>query len=218
MATCNKSRRFHKTGSKATVLSFAALCLLAMPGFAADAGKEQNDRAIDRELTTGSVTAPKLHKDAISKKLLRALLKAQTQTEGTKLERRLVNHWRTAPNDEAKALFRAGAHASRLGDFLTAVVIFDVLEQKAPKWPEVYSQRAFLKYRMGQHDEALVDVNKALKLQPNRFVALSGKFNILVAKSKPKEARDALELAVAIHPFLKERRLLGKQSKEMTQL
>lgn len=167
-------------------------------------------------VTTGSVAASaqspvfKRISDARTSDLLRKLIKAKTRREGRSIEQRLMSYWRTPPNPDAARLYRAANRIGKMGDSALAITMFDLLEDKAPRWPEVYAQRAYFKYRMGRYQEALDDISIALQLQPSHFVAMSGKFWTLVAMKRADEARNALEVAVAIHPWMRERKLLNK--------
>ncbi|MEN0087890.1 MAG: tetratricopeptide repeat protein [Pseudomonadota bacterium] len=169
--------------------------------------------------TTASVIAPRQRvTDARTSELLQTLIAAKTQRTGKRIEQTLMKHWRKPPNGAAARLYRAANRVGQMGDMGMAVTMFDLLEDKAPDWPEVYAQRAYFKYRMGRYQAALDDIEIALELQPAHFVALSGKFYALVALRKPDAAQEALELAVTIHPWMSERKLLERMQTESTSL
>ena len=193
------------------------LALLAQP-VVAETPTSPGPAAPDTLITSSVHNAPKTV-DGKTRRLLRALIRAQSRKEGRALEKDILAHWREAPSDETGKLFKAANFAGSRGNFFMALGLYNMLEQKAPDWSEVYSQRAYVKFKMQKYEAALVDINKALKLQPSHFVALSGKFFVLVAMRKPYEAREALETAVAIHPYLRERALLGPgEAKNFKQL
>ncbi|MEM1364709.1 MAG: tetratricopeptide repeat protein [Pseudomonadota bacterium] len=169
--------------------------------------------------TTASIVAPRKRiTDARTSELLQTLIAAKTQRVGKRIEQTLMRHWRKPPNPAAARLYRAANRVGQMGDMGMAVTMFDLLEDKAPNWPEVYAQRAYFKYRMGRYKAALKDIEIALELQPAHFVALSGKFYALVALREPEAAQEALELAVTIHPWMSERKLLEKMQTESTNL
>ncbi|MEO0498286.1 MAG: tetratricopeptide repeat protein [Pseudomonadota bacterium] len=169
--------------------------------------------------TTAAIIAPRKRiVDPRTSELLQTLIGAKTARTGKRIEKQLMTHWRKPPSSEAARLYRAANRVGDMGDMGMAVTMFDLLEVKAPNWPEVYAQRAYFKYRMGRYKSALKDIEAALELQPAHFVALSGKFYTLVALRRPAEAQEALELAVAIHPWISERKLLEKMQTNSTSL
>ncbi|MEO0635097.1 MAG: tetratricopeptide repeat protein [Pseudomonadota bacterium] len=175
--------------------------------------------AIVESVATGAIIAPRKRiTDPRTSELLKTLIAAKTQRVGKRVEQTLMRHWRTPPNPEAAKLYRAANRVGRMGDHGMAITMFDLLEDKAPDWPEVYAQRAYFKYRLGRYKAALRDIDIALQLQPAHFVALSGKFYTLVALSREDDAREVLELAVTIHPWMSERKILEKMQGESTSL
>lgn len=62
--------------------------------------------------------------------------------------------------DKASKLFAAGKHAQAI-DLYSAVIATD------PEEPTAYRERARCHYRMGQLDEALADLSRAIELAPS---------------------------------------------------
>jgi len=95
--------------------------------------------------------------------------------------------WLDAPDeiaqamlDEGLALLQTGAHAS---------------------------SAAFLQ---GKYEDALVDLDAAIALQPVHLGALTGKALTLIRMGRDAEAQSVLRAALAINPWLAERALLNE--------
>jgi tetratricopeptide (TPR) repeat protein len=62
----------------------------------------------------------------------------------------------------------------------------------------------------GSYDPALAAIDKTVALEPMHYAAFAGRGIILIQEGNEAEAQAALKRALAINPWLKERRLIGK--------
>jgi tetratricopeptide (TPR) repeat protein len=106
-----------------------------------------------------------------------------------------------APMDQAARLIAAGLPAM-------ALPLLDGLVAKAPDWAEAWNQRATALYLMGEHDRSLADIERALALEPRHFGALSGLGLVRMGRGEHRAALAAYRRALAVNPFLEERREL----------
>ena len=116
--------------------------------------------------------------------------------------------WRDAPDAKAQALLDRGAGQILDSDYLGARDTFDALVEYCPDYAEGYNQRAFASYLRRDFSAALFDLDKALEILPNHVAALAGRGLTLLGLGRNVEAQDALRAAVALNPWLAERRLI----------
>ena len=124
-------------------------------------------------------------------------------------QRAIWESWREAPDADAQALFDLGMRQIAQYDNAGAVEAFDELILYAPDFAEGWNQRAFAYFRMQEYEKSLADIASALQREPRHFGALSGKFRILMAQGRARLAQKTLREAVAVNPWMMERRLLA---------
>ena len=78
----------------------------------------------------------------------------------------------------------------------------------APQFAEGWNQLGYVFFLAGKYDASLVAIEKTLELEPMHYAALAGRAIILIQQGKNAEAQVALKQALAIDPWLKERRLI----------
>ena len=141
------------------------------------------------------------------------LLTEMAQVDGEMAARDISNRmwelWTDAPDERAQGLLDRGMSARSSYDFLGAYTAFDMLIEYCPDYAEGYNQRAFVSYLRQDYARAVVDLDLALERSPRHVGALSGKALSLLALGRRDEARDALQAALALNPWLSERHLAG---------
>ncbi len=70
-----------------------------------------------------------------------------------------------------------------------------------PECAQCWADRAFVAQAMGEPGTAVKDFNAALTLEPRHFIAWFGLGNVMRSLNRDKEALDAYERALALHPF-----------------
>ena len=103
--------------------------------------------------------------------------------------------------DQAARLIGAGLPA-------LALPLLDGLIGRAPDWAEAWNKRATALYLMGEPDRSLADIERVLALEPRHFGALSGLGLIRMGRGEDRAALAAYRRALAVNPFLEERREL----------
>ena len=116
--------------------------------------------------------------------------------------------WTDAPDAKAQQLLDEGMSRRSRYDFLGARDVFDDLVAYCPDYAEGYNQRAFANFLRQDYGAALVDLDRALELNPRHIAALSGKGLTLMGMGRVEEAQKALRAAVALNPWLSERSLI----------
>lgn len=116
--------------------------------------------------------------------------------------------WTQAPDDHAQELLDIGMNARGSYDFDRAIEAFDRLTSYCPDYAEGYNQRAFVNFLRENYEEALVDLDLALERQPKHVAAIAGKALTLIGLKRDTEAQRVLRQALALNPWLSERRFL----------
>ena len=93
-------------------------------------------------------------------------------------------------------------------DFLPALEAFDKLTAYCPDYAEGYNQRAFVNFLRQDYEAALVDLDLAIARSPRHIAAIAGKALTLIGLQRDAEAQRVLREALALNPWLSERRYL----------
>ena len=77
---------------------------------------------------------------------------------------------------------------------------FLILIEKKPDFAEAYNNLAHILLIQHRYDEALTNVNKAIKIKPNFFQALIIQAKILLNKNKTIELKHILHQMINLNP------------------
>ncbi len=143
-----------------------------------------------------------------SSRLLLELRDADNEMMARMINSELWKLWLAAPDDEAQALLDEGIGLIRVSDFAGAEAALDQLVDYCPDYAEGYNQRAFAAFLQADYDSALADLDLALERSPTHLGALSGKALTLMGMGRNEIAQDVLRDALALNPWLPERRFL----------
>ncbi|UWR24118.1 hypothetical protein K3756_05770 [Sulfitobacter sp. S190] len=135
---------------------------------------------------------------------------AETYQEGRTLSGRMWEVWLRAPDEAAQAVLDRGLSRRDSYDYVNAYADFTRLIEYCPDYAEGWNQRAFISFLRDDLDQALVDLDKALALQPRHVAAQAGRGLTLLKLGRIDEARTQMLAAVANNPWLNERALLEK--------
>jgi tetratricopeptide (TPR) repeat protein len=166
-----------------------ALCVLASPAFAAEC-----PAVPDHTVAVDSIIAD--------------LRIARDQTEASQLTDVLWRIWMAAPDEAAQTLLNRGMQKRVEADYTGSTAILDELVAYCPKYAEGYNQRAFTKFMAQDYAAAIADIDAALAIEPHHLGALTGKVLSLIGLDRMDEAQVILRQALALNPYLSERRLL----------
>ncbi|TNF58276.1 MAG: hypothetical protein EP307_12415 [Rhodobacteraceae bacterium] len=141
--------------------------------------------------------------------LVSALQSAQGEAEAREISARMWEIWTDAPDELAQSMLDRGMGLRAAGDLKGSVAVLDDLVAYCPDYAEGWNQRAFARFLARDFEAALGDLDAALRLSPRHVGALSGKALTLVGLGRREAARDALDAALAINPWLAERALIA---------
>jgi tetratricopeptide (TPR) repeat protein len=163
-------------------IAIGAVLLLAVAAQPGAAGADQNDPVLDDLFV-------QLHQSA-------------DEAEATRVARRIRGIWRQTESPRADALMRAASDSLRVRDFPTALLALDEVVAIAPDYAEGWSRRASARYLVGDYAGTVEDLRIVLELEPRHFAALSALGAAYMMLDREREAEEALEAALAIHPHL----------------
>lgn len=168
-----------------------------------------------RRYTEGTLQRLLSHPDAETRRAaVLALGLFGTMESNGPLARVLHDEDRPAARMAADALwqvwFRGGSeeHNSELQrvlhlpDFLQILAGLDDLAREAPRFAEVFNQRAILFFRRGEFARSVSDCERALELNPYHFGAQAGMGQCFMKMRKPKAALRAFRQALQTNPTL----------------
>lgn len=116
--------------------------------------------------------------------------------------------WKDAPDAQAQEVLDRGMRRRSSYDFLGALQDFETLIAYCPDYAEGYNQRALIRFIHRDYAAALADLDRVISLRPRHLGALSGRALTLMGLERLDEARETLLAALALNPWLPERRFL----------
>ena len=162
-------------------------------------------------LWPGALLAAPLDREALADRLYERLAAATTEEEGSRAEDAVWEMWIDHPDAEIRDAIALGMRQREAYDWDAALKTFSRVIERDPDYAEGWNQRAFIHFLKGDYDASLADLDKTLELEPRHFGALAGVGLIFMSTNRFDEGQKILRQAVAIHPFLKERRMLVPQ-------
>jgi tetratricopeptide (TPR) repeat protein len=126
--------------------------------------------------------------------------------------------WLTPSDPVLAARMRVVIAAREAGASAAAIELLNKLVADFPDYAEGWNQRATIHYLMRDFDASLKDIDKTLVLEPRHFGALSGRAMIYLSQNKRALALKAMIAALAINPFLAERKLFPELMQDITRI
>lgn len=143
-----------------------------------------------------------------SDELFDKLKNAVGEREVAMAEADVLSAWLDSGSPTVDLLMSRAEDAITAGDVEHARALYDRCILIKPDYPEAWNRRAALFLADDKFDEALLDINEVLKLEPRHFGAWTGLGLIMEQLGATEEALDAYEEALKIHPNLQ----VAKQS------
>jgi tetratricopeptide (TPR) repeat protein len=155
-----------------------------------------------------ALQAATLDRDALADRLFERLAAATTEEQGRRAEDAVWQMWIDHPDEGIRDAIALGMRQRESYEWDRALETFSRVIERDPDYAEGWNQRAFIHFLKEDLDASFADLERALELEPRHFGALAGKALIFMQTGRFGEGQAVLRQAVAIHPFLKERRML----------
>ncbi|SFR55138.1 tetratricopeptide repeat protein [Litoreibacter janthinus] len=116
------------------------------------------------------------------------------------VERKIWKEWSRSGSASMDLLLSRGRKAMEQGDFAKAIDHLTALTDHAPDFAEGWNARATAFFNADEFGLSIVDIQRALALNPRHFGALQGLGRILEELEREEDALAAYQAAAAIHP------------------
>jgi tetratricopeptide (TPR) repeat protein len=117
-------------------------------------------------------------------------------------EQSLWQIWGRSGDPDVDAMYQRGVVQMNERDFGEAIETFSRIIQKKPDFAEGWNKRATIYYLVGEYEKSLADCEEVLRRNPVHFGVLSGFGLNYLQLSKPEQALDYFERALAVNPNL----------------
>ncbi len=137
----------------------------------------------------------------LSQELLDKLKDTKNEAEAATLEEEIYDAWLVSGSATVDTLMKRGLEYQQGEDLEGARDAFDKAIAILPDYAEVWNRRAALFFNDGKYDEAIKDLESAIRLEPRHFGAWIGLAMIFESVDRPEAALKAYEKALAIYPL-----------------
>ncbi len=146
------------------------------------------------------------------------LQSARTTDEGARISAQIWQQWLSPDDPELEVLINRAVRARSSADVARAFVLLERIIRQYPDYAEGWNQRATLHYQLGNYERSLADIEATLEREPRHFGALSGRALVYLAIGDRDKARDAVEEASEINPFITDNPAFGDLVEPTTRL
>lgn len=134
--------------------------------------------------------------------LFRELAKPRPARDPDEIEELIWAIWIGHEDQRAAADMAAAVEAMAKGAFDLADAVFDRLIADYPEWAEAWNKRAILDFIARRDAQCVANIGATLRIEPRHFGAVAGFGQICLRQNRPREARAAFQVALAINPHL----------------
>ena len=133
------------------------------------------------------------------------------------IDQQIWAYWMSPADPVLNARMKAAL--AKLGsDPSSAVPDIESITKDYPDYAEGWNQLATVHFILGDYVDSLADIDRVLALEPRHFGALSGRALIYRNQGKRGLAVRSRAAALAVHPFLAERKLFPELLEEVTRI
>lgn len=195
--------------SSAFALLILLACGLPAEGALAQDASSDNPAAATADRIGAAAAAlqadePPLTGKARLDKLFSDLKRERNPRAAERIANFIREEWGRSGSESIDLMMQWSAKAMDDKKFDTALDFLDQVTMLAPDYAEGWNRRATLHYMMNSYAKAMADIDRALRLEPRHFGALSGMAAIFKAYDRKEAALDAYARVLAVYPMLRE--------------
>ena len=116
------------------------------------------------------------------------------------IEEDIWTSWLEGDSAVVEVIMKRALEAQGAGNLDKALELYDRAIQIAPGYAEAYNRRATVFLSQDKLDQALLDLNETLRLEPRHFGAWMGLGIVMEGLGAEKEAIRAFERVLELHP------------------
>jgi len=144
--------------------------------------------------------------------LFAQLRHAGSEAQADEITRQIWSLWFTPSEPELARRMQYVSLSVATGELQVALLELDIIVEKYPDYAEGWNQRATVLFMLARQADSLADIELVLAIEPRHFGALAGRVLILLQQGQHDAALRAMLAALAIHPYLNERRYFPELS------
>lgn len=134
--------------------------------------------------------------------LLDTLKAAPGESEAKDVEVQIWRLWLHSGSGAVDLLMKRVITAMNDKDYSLALTLLNHVVEIRPDYAEGWNKRATVLYVLREYPRCLLDIERALMLEPSHFGALSGLGTVLEAMGEKGPALEAFRRALELNPFL----------------
>lgn len=150
--------------------------------------------------------------------LFEELRLADNEVEADQISRQIWSYWFMPSDPKLATHMSVASHALAENNLASAVDELTIIVTQFPDYAEGWNQRATVHYMLGDFAASLADIEHVLAIEPRHYGALSGRVLIYLRQGKTDLARADMIAALAIHPYLTERRFFPDLAQDVTRI
>lgn len=141
---------------------------------------------------------------------------AASEMEADRISRQIWTHWFMPTDPKLSLRMSVAGNFIAEGNLESSLRELDGIVAEYPDYAEGWNQRATVNYMLNHLDDSLADIERVLAIEPRHYGAISGRVLIYLKQGKKDEALQEMIAALAIHPYLSERRLFPELAQDVT--
>ncbi|WP_420961667.1 tetratricopeptide repeat protein [Brucella sp. IR073] len=197
---------------------FAILTLALFPAAsvpAANAATPQEPAAAAPENPAGATEAQK--RSARLDRLFGELRKERDEAKAKRIASEIYGLWNQSGSATIDLMMGWASDAIAEKKYPVAIDFLNEIVTLKPDYAEGWNRRATLFFLMNDYTSAMRDIDRALRLEPRHFAALTGMGSILRETGRKELALRAYERALAVYPMLRDaQKEAGEITDELT--
>jgi tetratricopeptide (TPR) repeat protein len=148
--------------------------------------------------------------------LFEELRLADNEMEADQISRQIWTYWFTPSDSKLATRMSVAGNFIGEGNLAGSLDELNGIVADYPDYAEGWNQRATVNYMLDNLDASLADIDKVLAIEPRHYGALSGRVLIYLKQGKHAQALRDMIAALAIHPYLSERRFFPELAQDVT--